>query len=300
MRRRCDTSGTRRRSAGTTATTTTTTARTAAALPLMPLVLLLGICSGWLQELPLPLPVAAAAAEPGEMASFDDPRIKGLAPRIPSADPCRSDPTWRRHPSLNEVDSEEDLEYREECALKTHWTPRSALWEGKLDRFEGMVLAECVEKERDRHLQRWEQQQEEAGAKELQQQAAPSKLRGKSASVAETAFLKEEMRVVRMYPADTNPPLAVEIANAWTEDEVAAMNGTATCLRRYQGESHFMDRHFAGGGNLCTCAYCICQSLVFPREEGRKVSYIGLTPSLTFCIVFVGLHQQSWRGTCRC
>jgi hypothetical protein len=216
--------------------------------------------------------VAAATGETADAASTgsDSNPLQAVVRVSSPSDPCRADPTWHEPSSAFDVN--------QLCASQSHWTPRGRLWDGKLDRFEFMVLSECVREERDMHLEWWEKQQQQQQQQQQQNEGlkdnvknnpsggGKNKLRGANSAMAEDAATGDgrdkECRVVRTYPASASSedgtqtpvlPLAVEIQNAWTEREVAAMNGTATCLRRYHGDSHFQDRHFTGGGNNCTC-----------------------------------------------
>jgi hypothetical protein len=175
---------------------------------------------------------------------------------------CRSDPTWRGTEAA--------------CARETAWTPRSALWEGKLDRFEHLVLSECVDDQR--HPRQGATSTTTSSSRQWQQlgwSALHQKLRGKRAAFdhVQERQAKEETRVAGVYP-NFERPLAVELEFALSESEAAAISATATCVRKYHNDTHFADRRFEEGGNYCTCT-----------SEQRSASLC----SLVYVFVQIGL-----------
>jgi hypothetical protein len=162
--------------------------------------------------------------------------ILGTAPAASAGDlydECRRDPTWS------------DL--YNSCWEQTGWDPRDDLWRDSLNRFEYMVLSECVDTEIAIVLEQFREDREALSGGEGV--ASPTTLTKDDGG----APLKRP-QAVNVYPSRENP-LAVEITDAFSEHEAAAVLATATCVRRFHAETHLEDRAFTYGygGNNVTC-----------------------------------------------
>jgi hypothetical protein len=153
---------------------------------------------------------------------------------------CRTDPTW--------------IGKEASCASHTGWNPRSDLWRDRLERFEHIVLSDCVVDES--HIQ-LSQSRMRARTLRYQHRDSPRGHIRKEAALRLGAL--EEPKVTNIYP-DPDTPMVVEISFAFSEHEAAALRATASCVREYHYDTHFEDRSFHIGGNNCTCtlvSYCL-------------------------------------------
>jgi hypothetical protein len=145
---------------------------------------------------------------------------------------CRTDPTW--------------IGREASCEAQTGWHPRSDLWRDRLDRFEHIVLSDCVADESRLHLA-----QSRMRARTLRYHHESPKAQIRKEAVLRLGAL-EDPTITNIYP-DPDSPLVVEISFAFSEHEASALRATASCVREYHFDTHFEDRIFHIGGNNCTC-----------------------------------------------